>query len=133
MIFVDTNYFLRFLLRDVDKEHQKAKKLFLKGAEGQIKLFTSSIVIFEIYWVLTSFYQRKKEKTIKILNKILALGFIEIENRAILLDTLKIYQKTSLEFEDCYNLALIRKMGIKKIKTFDKKLQKEFQKTSLKS
>jgi len=62
MIFVDTNYFLRFLLKDIGKQHQKAKKLFEKAASGEIKLFTSMIVFFEIYWVLFSFYKRRRLK-----------------------------------------------------------------------
>lgn len=124
MIFIDTNYFLRFLLKDVKKQHQEAKELFLKGAEGRLKLFTSLVVIFEIYWVLTSFYQEKKEKVIEILEKIFNLKFIEIENKELLQEALKIYKKTNLDLEDCYNLALARKRKIKEFKTFDARLRK---------
>lgn len=126
MIFVDTNYFLRFLLKDIKKQHQEAKSLFLKGAEGKVKLFTSLIVIFEIYWVLTSFYQKRKEKVIEIIDKIFNLAFIEIENKKLLKEALKIYQKTNLDFEDGYNLTLAKKKGIKEFKTFDERMKKEF-------
>jgi len=54
------------------------------------------------------------------------LEFIGIENKELLRGALKIYQETGLELEDCYNLALIRKMGIEELKTFDKKLSKQF-------
>lgn len=124
MIFIDTNYLLRFLLKDIKKQHQEAKELFLKGAEGRLQLFTSLVVIFEIYWVLTSFYQEKKEKVIEILEKIFNLKFIEIENKELLQETLKIYKKTNLDLEDCYNLALARKRKIKEFKTFDERLRK---------
>jgi len=126
MTFVDTNYFLRFLLKDVEKQHQKAKELFLKGAEGQRQLFTSLIVIFEIYWVLTSFYQKKKGRVVKLLEKIFDLGFIEIENRVLLEEALRVYKKVNLDFEDCYNLVLARKKKIKEFRTFDEGLRKQF-------
>ena len=43
MIFVDTNYFLRFLLKDNKLQHRKAKQLMLDSAQGKLKLFTSII------------------------------------------------------------------------------------------
>ena len=57
MIFIDTNYFLRFLLKDNEKQFIEVKKLFEKAILGEIDLYTSLIVIFEIYWVLSSFYK----------------------------------------------------------------------------
>jgi len=38
MTFVDTNYFLRFLLADVESQHQTAKELFRNAALGKVKL-----------------------------------------------------------------------------------------------
>lgn len=60
MIFVDTNYFLRFLLADQEEQHQTAKALFKKAAIGEVDLFTSLIVFFEVYWVLGEFLQERK-------------------------------------------------------------------------
>jgi len=130
MIFVDTDYFLRLLIGDVKEQHQKAKTLFLKGAEGKLKLFTSIIVIFEIYWVLNSFYQKKKEKVIEILEKIFQLKFVKIENSNILQEAIKIYKITNLDLEDSYNLVLVKAKGIKIFKTFDRKLEKVFSKNT---
>lgn len=35
MIFVDTNYFLRFLLKDNQAQYLQAKELFLSAAQGK--------------------------------------------------------------------------------------------------
>ncbi|MBL7078277.1 PIN domain-containing protein [Candidatus Shapirobacteria bacterium] len=126
MIFVDTNYFLRFLLKDDNQQHQKAKDLFLKGADGKAKLFTSLLVIFEVYWVLTSFYQKQKNEAIRVLAKVLSLDFIKIQDKELLKQALALYQKTTLEFEDCYNLLLAKKEKIQDFKTFDRKLKRYF-------
>lgn len=127
MIFVDTNYFLRFLLKDVPRQHQEAKRLFLDGAQGKVKLFTSLVVIFEIYWVLSTFYERNKTQVAGILEEILNLNFIEIENKRLLEEALKIYQKTTLDLEDAFNLIFARSKNAKEFKTFDKKLASQVQ------
>ena len=69
MIFIDTNYFLRLLLQDDDNQHKKAEKLFLEAAEGKVLVFTSIIVIFEIYWVLKSHYKKTNRQIYEFLTK----------------------------------------------------------------
>ena len=54
-MFIDTNYFLRFLLNDVEHQHTEVKNLFLDASEGKADLITSTIVFFEVYWVLFAF------------------------------------------------------------------------------
>jgi predicted nucleic-acid-binding protein len=126
MTFVDTNYFLRFLLKDNDVEHQAAKQLLRAGAEGKIKLFTSIIVFFEIYWVLASFYEKEKSEIIPILNNILRMEFVALDERPLLKNALAIFADESVEFEDAFNLAYARARRADDFKTFDKKLNKVF-------
>ncbi len=126
MKFVDTNYFLRFLLKDIDKQYIEVEQLFLKASQGKVKLFTSTIVFFEIYWVLFSFYEKKKEDINKALEKILELKFINLEERQILLNSLTRFKKTNFSLEDCYNLSFAKARVAKEFETFDIKLAKEF-------
>lgn len=128
MIFVDTNYFLRFLLADNLPQHQETKKLFLQAADGKIKLYTSLLVYFEIYWVLTSFYQKNKTSVTNILEELLNLKFLKIDNLVNLRTALTIYKESNLDLEDSYNLAYMKAKKINELKTFDIKLQKEFMK-----
>lgn len=128
MTFVDTNYFLRFLLNDISKQHLEAKQLFLEAAEGKVKLFTSTIVFFEIYWVLSSYYEKNKEEIVEGLQKILDLKFISLKERQILLNCLARFKKTNFDLEDCYNVAYAKARVSKIFKTFDVKLEKEFKK-----
>ena len=128
MMFVDTNYFLRFLLKDINDQYLEVKKLFLSASEGKATLMASTIVFFEIYWVLNSYYEKSKNDIIDVLKKILSLNFIELTERQILLDSLSLFEKTKLDLEDCYNIYFAKHNGIKSFKTFDKKLEKEFKK-----
>jgi predicted nucleic-acid-binding protein len=128
MQFVDTNYFLRFLLKDINAQHLEVKNLFLLASEGKTDLITSTIAIFEIYWVLSSYYKKDRSETVNVLNKILNLRFIQVEERQILIESIALFSKTKLDLEDCYNIYYAKSKGIKSFKTFDKKLIKEFNK-----
>lgn len=126
MIFVDTNYFLRFLLKDVNQQHRQAKKLFIQAAIGKIRLFTSVIVFFEIYWVLASFYEKGKSEVVGILEDVLKMEFIDWENKEILDKAVKMFKRESLELEDVFNLVYARREKAIAVKSFDKKLEKAF-------
>lgn len=131
MIFVDTNYFLRYLLADDQRQYQIAKQLFLDGSRGKAKLISSTIVFFEIYWVLKSYYSTPKDKLLQTLNGILQMRFISFVERDILEDTIKLFKKISLSLEDCYNLSYAKAKVAESFKTFDAKLAKEFNRAAI--
>lgn len=130
MIFIDTNYFLRFLLKDVKKQYLQVKQLMLDGAQGKLKLLTSTVVFFEIYWVLSSYYGRNKLQLVEILGQILDLEFIQLEERSTLQEALKLFNSRNLSLEDCYNLAFAVSKKAIDFKTFDTKLNKVFKEKS---
>jgi predicted nucleic-acid-binding protein len=124
MIFIDTNYFLRLVLADEKAHYQQAKKLLQSGALGKLKLFTSVVVFFEIYWVLTSFYKKKKKEVTRILSDLLRMKFIKWQNREILEEALEIYEDSALDLEDSFNLSYARAKRATDFKSFDKKLMR---------
>ncbi len=128
MIFVDTNYFLRLLLGDQEPHHKTAKHLFTQAAKGQIDLFTSLVVFFEIYWVLSSFYKKNKQELIEKLSGILQMKFVTIQSREVIESAMAVFKETSLDFEDAYNLVYASSLEATEFKTFDKKLGKIFSK-----
>ena len=126
MTFVDTNYFLRLFLADNAHQYQTAKELINNAAVGKVKIFTSTIVVFEIYWVLRSYYQRDKEQIVKTLEDFLNLEFSQLEERERLRDSLKLFRDSRISLVDCYNLIFAKGSGAKDFRTFDKKLAKFF-------
>lgn len=130
MNFVDTNYFLRFLLADVASQHTIATHLFEKAAKKQLELCTTTIVFFEINWVLSSLYDFQKDKIAAVLKKILEMPFVHFDERDLLEASLLFYQHSTLSLEDCYNVMYARMRGITKdhFKTFDKKLMRVIEK-----
>lgn len=126
MTFVDTNYFLRFLIHDDEKQYLVTRSLFEDGALGKVQLFTSLIVVFELKWVLSSFYRKKKQEVIDILTDILSMRFIQLEKSDSLKEAIILFKDTNLDFEDCYNLVYARKMEADSLATFDRKLSTKF-------
>ncbi len=126
MIFVDTNYFIRFLLNDISEQHNLVKKLFTRASEKKVSLISSTIVFFEIYWVLSSYYGKEKSEIVAVLQKILRLTFIELPEREILLSSLILFKEVNLDLEDCYNLFFAKSQKVDTFGTFDKKLGKIF-------
>ena len=126
MIFIDTNYFLRFLICDVEKQYQITRYLFEEGALGKVQLFTSLVVIFEINWVLSSFYKKKKQEVISILSDIMSMHFIKLEKGEYLKEAIKLFIDSNLDFEDCFNLVYAKESEADSIATFDRTLKNKF-------
>lgn len=124
MTFVDTNYFIRFLIKDILQQHKKAKDLFEKGIAGEVKLYASVVVFFELFWVFSSYYEKNKNEVIDILQKVLKMDFIQLENRKLLMESLDLFKESSLKFEDCYNVTLSKQLKCNDFATFEKKLSK---------
>jgi len=127
MIFVDTNCFLRFFLADNKSQKEVATKLFLSATKREIQLFTSLPVLFEIYWVMRSFYQKNKKKIAYILEEVCSLA-VDIDEKEIFEKALGVYRRTNLGLVDSYNLVFAKENNASEFKTFDKKLAKQFAK-----
>lgn len=126
MEFVDTNYFIRYFLKDNKEQYKIVYNLFHKAILGEKILFTSLIVFFEIYWLLFSYYKKKKEEVIGILFEVLEMDYIELEEREKLKQTLQIYKESNLDLEDSFNLVYSTMNNAFSFATFDKKLISKF-------
>jgi predicted nucleic acid-binding protein len=67
-----------------------------------------------------------KIEIVKILTNILALRFIQLDERSQLLAAVEYYQESSISLEDAYHLAYAQSNQATNIATFDHKLLKIF-------
>ena len=128
MIFVDANYFVRFLLGEDSQQGREVKRVFDLGSSGEEQLIGSTVVFFEVYWVLHSYYELKKEKLKDALTRVLALKFVRFEERDLLEEAVTMLPNTNYDLEDAYHLVWAKKMGVEQIASFDKKLLREWAK-----
>jgi predicted nucleic-acid-binding protein len=120
-VFVDTNVFLRFFVRDVEAQYVKAHALFERAEAGKIKLETSELVIAEIVWVLESFYGFTRKKITEVLTTLLASRNLKIANHTRISHAVSLYSSGNMDFIDAYNIAYMKSKEFTKVATFDVK------------
>ncbi|RJQ48594.1 MAG: PIN domain-containing protein [Nitrospiraceae bacterium] len=118
-IFVDTNVFLRFFVKDVESFYHKSKELFEKAETGNLKLETSDLVIAEIVWVLESYYDFSREEVREVIETILETRNIKVANQSRIKEAISLYESGKTDFIDAYNIAYIRAKDFMKVATFD--------------
>ena len=112
-ILIDANVLLRYLLNDVEEMAKKSAEIINAGA------FTLPEVIAEVIYVLKSVYKVSREEISEAILKI--LNEIEVEHKNIVIESVKIFSETNLDFVDCILIAYNRIENVK-IFSFDKKL-----------
>ena len=122
MIFLDTNFFINFYI-ETNENHERAKELMIL-LEGREKII-SNLVIMEVMTVLNV----KLKQDLVLLSEVYEKLNKDYE---VLIDNdfydkgFKIFAKELDESNeriplfDCVYMALMRKLGIKDIATFDK-------------
>ncbi len=120
---VDTNIFLRYILKDSENQYQKVEEWLRKAKKEKINLIVFPQVIFEINYVLFKVYEFDKNDIVAILREIILTPYLEIINREILLSAINKYEKTNVDLIDLY-LYFQAKNKSAGILTFDKDFDK---------
>jgi len=126
-VFVDTNVFLRFFVKDVESLYEKARELFERAEAGKVKLETSELVIAEIVWVLESFYGFTRKEVADVLTTLLSSRNLKIANATRISAAVQLYSSGNMDFIDAYNIAYIRSKEYSKVATFDHKHYKKIE------
>ncbi len=114
MVYADANVFLRFILNDNKEMADYAETLLINH-----EAFLLHEVIAEMVYVLSSVYSIKRQDISSELTNLLT--YAETDDKIIMIQALKNYSQTKLDFVDCILLAYSMIQNIE-IATFDKKL-----------
>jgi predicted nucleic-acid-binding protein len=121
MIFVDTNLFTRFFVKDDEKQRLQAKKLFEQAQKGEVELVTGPPVLFEVAWVLSFTYKIKNAVFLDILESLLSFAGLKITDKILVSEAIDLARATNSSFADSYVAASVRKKEADEIATFNKK------------
>lgn len=117
MILLDTNYILRYLLRDNEEMFATANEVI-----SSQHCYILESVLAEVVYVLNGVYKAPKPLIAETLSQFISLNNISMpETESLLITALDYYQSKNLDFVDCCLCS--RKDGYE-IKSFDKKLTK---------
>lgn len=99
--FLDTNIFLRLLVKDDPKKFKDCVNLFLKVREGKVCAVTSAIVLAEIVWTGTKFYKISKQEITEALRGVFKFKHLRISDEVDLLEAVSFYEEYNVKFADC--------------------------------
>lgn len=125
VLVVDTNLILRHLLNDHDDQSPRASALFLKVRQGEQTIFCPDTAIFEAVHILTGLARSPRDRTVTALMLLVVLPSFRMNHKEAVQDALEFWKdQPALDYADCYHLALTKKLGMTKIYTFDKKMDR---------
>ena len=119
--FVDTNIFLRTLIKEDEETHKDCYKFFEAVRLNKIKAVTSHLVLAEIAWTLSSYYGFSKKKVSQALKGIINLRGLAFSDSYQAITALAMFERKPVKFIDAL-LASIEEISEKKWKivSYDK-------------
>lgn len=118
MKIIDANIALRYLLKDDEQSFLKASQI-IESDEVHI----TNEIIAEIVYVLEKVYSVPKAEIVGVLSVFVEMVNIFIDDKQLILEALRFYEKHNLDFVDSILLSY-NKVRKYKVITFDKKLKK---------
>lgn len=121
MLFLDTNIFLRAILRDTPDKAEDCLRL-LKGIDNrEFAACTSMLVLNEVLWVLEGLGISRQE----IAKRILAIAQSRIDllpspNHDSVEQAIELYTTEGIDFQDALNAISARTAGVAEIVSYDR-------------
>lgn len=119
VFFLDTNIVLRHLLRDDHDKATASKELLARLERGEDKARTSDIVIAEVVFVLERSYRVPKEEIREHLLPIILFPGLMLPSKRLYLRAFEFYVEKNISFADAYNAALMEKLKISRVASYD--------------
>ena len=119
--YIDTNIIIRYVdSTNLDMQEASAR-LFNKVQSGEVTIQTSSIVIAETVWVLSSknLYALSRDQIRDTIAGIIRYPNFKLENKNIILDALDIYASSGVKFVDALLISAMRQGNVKEIYSHD--------------
>ena len=121
--YVDSNFFLRFILKDNLNQWKVANDYFKEAKLEKVKLVFLTETIIEIEYVLRKVYKLSRKIILKYLLTLLSINNFEITDQELLKDTLLYYVEKNIDFVDIIIFLKARSQNAE-VLTFDKDFDK---------
>ena len=119
----DTNFILRYLLRDNEAHFAEAAEYFEKVRVGKEAALIAESALVECLYVLTKHYKVPRAEASGSLHGILLYKGVINPNREALVRTLSLFAETTLDPVDCLLIAMTAIEG-QVVRSFDQALLK---------
>lgn len=121
--FADTNFYLRFILKDNQAQVKKVRECLAEVREEKIEIVFLPEVILEMEFVLRSVYALSKKQIARYLVPLVRTDYLDIGEREIWLTAFKIFPEKNFSLFDIF-LFLKARSRKAEVLTFDKDFRK---------
>lgn len=118
---VDTNFILRFLLKDNVKQARQARDFLHKAKQKTITIYVPLLAFVEVVFILTKLYKFSRVEVSEKLTYLAELPYLDIEKRELLIKALSRLGDLNVSFVDLLFYFEAKATG-RQLFTFDKKL-----------
>ena len=121
---LDTNVILRHPLGDHPEQSPRATAYLRQVEQGQVRVRTSELVVFEAVFTLERHYRLPKKRVRDSLLPLLELPGIVLPGKQRLREAFDLYVQLNLPFADAYHAALMRRLGAEEMVSFDREFDR---------
>ena len=124
---IDTNVIIRYLVEDpesIDKKFKGVYNFFKKLETGEVKAYIPDLIIFQCYFVLTSYYQVPVDQVSDKLEKLVLFRGILMQDKKVICRCFQILQSDPIDIVDAYILAFSEENKLSSVYSFDSDLKK---------
>ena len=121
MIGLDTNFLIRYLVRDDPSQYERARRLLRRAVEGGEPVMVSLLTLLEMEWVLRSRYASSKEDIAATISSLLDAAEPTFEDEPSIEEAIYLWKGSSTDFADCLINARNRRLGCRTTATFYRK------------
>jgi predicted nucleic-acid-binding protein len=107
MALLDTNILIRFLTSDETQKFREVYTLFESLEQGDLRVELKLIVLFQVIFVLKSFYSVPREEIATGMLGILKYKGIIVKEKKIVRRTIELWHDSKLDIVDCYLIACL--------------------------
>lgn len=100
-VLVDSNIFLRILVKEDKRMFEDCQTFFTRLEEGTISAYTPTIIIAEVSFVLASWYKFTKVRILSAAEGIVTSSGLEVVDDVRLPHALELYKTHSVKLIDC--------------------------------
>jgi len=104
---LDTNVLVRFLLSDKTPKYKFLFDFFESLEQGKLQVELKLIVLFQVVFVLKSFYEIPKLDIADNMLDLLRLKGLVVKEKKIVQRMLELWRDNNLEIVDCYLIACL--------------------------
>lgn len=121
-LFIDTNVFLRFFLKDDENKYQSVYRLFEKIEEGKFKPYTSPIVFLELNYVARSIYKLPIDEVLSYIEAVIKMRGMTVVEKTDSDKAILFYRKYKIKLGDCFIATQLPKGAI--LVSYDEEFKK---------